>query len=243
MIRLRVLGSLSLDSTADPVIGDLLAQPKAMALLSYLLLARPRGSHQRDRLVGLLWPEVDQEDARASLRKTIHRLRQSLGEEVIVSQGKESVGIAPNAIDCDAIRFSEAVESQSLREALDLYAGDLLPGFFVPDASSAFEDWLEMEREFYRERVVASAWKLVEIFAAQRELTNATQLARLVARLAPSDERMLRRVVTMLARLEDRAGAVAVYTRFAARLWKEFETKPSPETLRLIEAVQRGDAI
>ena len=100
-----------------------------------------------------------------------------------------------------------------------------------------------MEREFYRERVVTSAWKLVELFAAQRELTNATQLARLVARLAPSDERMLRRVVTMLAKLEDRAGAMAVYTRFAARLWKEFETKPSGETLRLMEAVQRGDAI
>src|SRR5256885_10084010 len=98
MIRLRVLGGLSLEGNREPELEALAGQPKAMALLVYLAVARPRGFHQRDRLVGLFWPELDQERARASLRKTLHRIRQGLGDEVVVSRGTESLGIAPGAV-------------------------------------------------------------------------------------------------------------------------------------------------
>jgi serine/threonine-protein kinase len=59
-----------------------------------------------------------------------------------------------------------------------------------------------------------------------------------VARLAPTDERMLRKVLTMLDRLGDRAGAVEVYRQFAQRLWKEFQTEPSAESAELIRRIQ-----
>lgn len=236
-LELRTFGSLAVSGGSSSETADLVAQPKAMALLIYLTLARPRGLHRRDRLVGLLWPELDQERARAALRKTLHRVRQTIGYDIIVSTGAELLGIAPNAIRCDALAFDAAFEEGALRQALDLCAGELLPGFFVPEARG-FEDWLEGERAYYNERAVDAAWKLVERFAADRQLTNASKLARLVVRLAPADERMLRRVLTMLAKLGDRAGAVDVYTRFSARLWKDYETKPSPETQRLIESIQ-----
>jgi serine/threonine-protein kinase len=242
LIRFRVLGSLSIEGAAPNDAAELIAQPKCIALLAYLALAKPRGLHRRDRLVGLLWPELDQEHARASLRKTLHRVRQSIGEDAIVSHGAELLGLSPDAIWCDAIQFDEAVHHGSLREALDLYTGELLPGFFVPDAGE-FEDWLDLERANYNERAVQCAWKLVERFAADDQLTNASQLARLVARLAPTDERILRRVLTMLARLSDRAGAIAVYGRFADRLWRDYETRPSDETQKLVNAIQRGDAL
>jgi DNA-binding SARP family transcriptional activator len=239
-IRLRVLGSLSIESDVSDDIQDLIAQPKAMALFVYLVLARPRGFHQRDRLVGLLWPELDQEHARTSLRKTLHRLRQLLGEDAIISQGSESLAATSELIHCDALAFSDAIDAGALRQALDHYTGELLPSFYVP-GGGGFEDWLEQERAYYAERAVGAAWKLVERFASENELTNASQLARRVARLSPTDERMLRRVLTMLARLGDRAGAMEVYTRFVDRLWKDYEAKPSAETLQLIEAI-RNDA-
>ena len=237
MIHLRVLGTLAIQSDRGPDAEALVAQPKAIALLAYLAIAHPRGFHQRDRLVGLLWPELDQERARTALRKTLHRVRQAVGDDVIESRGAESLGIAWSAVECDAVTFDDAIADGRLREALDLYKGDLLPGFYVP-AEGYFEEWLEQERANYRERAVNAAWKLVERFAADRELTNASQLARLVARLASTDERMLRRVLTMLARLGDRAGAMDVYAKFAARLWKEYETRPSEETQRLVESIQ-----
>jgi DNA-binding SARP family transcriptional activator len=242
LIRFRVLGSLSLEGAAPNDAADLVAQPKCIALLAYLALAKPRGLHRRDRIVGLLWPELDQDHARASLRKTLYRVRQSIGEDAIVSHGAELLGLAFDSILCDAVQFDDALNEGGLREALDLYAGELLPGFFVPETGT-FEDWLERERASYNERAVHCAWKLVERFAADQELTNASQLARLVARLAPTDERMLRRVLTMLARLGDRAGAIAVYGRFADRLWRDYETRPSAETQKLVDAIQRGDAL
>lgn len=242
MIALRVLGTLAIESDHGTEAETLTAQPKAMALLAYLVVARPRGFHQRDRLVGLLWPELDQERARTSLRKTLHRLRQALGEDVILSRGAESLAVSFDMLRCDAIAFDEAVAAGALRDVLDLYGGDLLPGFFVPGGGD-FEDWLEQERARYREQAVNAAWKLVERLAADKELTNASQLARLVARLAPTDERMLRRVLTMLTRLGDRAGAIAVYRKFADRLWKEYETKPSLETQALVEAIQANTAV
>ena len=131
------------------------------------------------------------------------------------------------------------MDNGRLREALDLYEGPLLPGFFVPD-SGDFESWLEGERARFQSRAVSAAWSLVERYDGNEEFTNATQLARVVARLAPSDERMLRKVLSLLARHGDRAGALEIYSQFVLRLWRDYETRPSQETVRLVESIQSG---
>ena len=239
VLRLRVLGTVSAEGDAPDEPDALLAQPKVLALLAYLTLARPHGFQLRDRLVGLFWPELDQEHARTALRKLLHRLRQHVGDGFIIARGTESLSIDREALWCDALAFQEAIAEDRLQAALDLYQGELMPGFFVP-GSGEFGRWIEDERAYYKERAVSTAWELVERYAGEQALTNATQLARLVARLAPTDERMLRRVITMLAKLGDRAGAVHIYSSFCDRLWKDFETRPSAETLQLVERVQRG---
>jgi len=234
-----MLGSFQVEQSAAGDADELLAQPKVVALLSYLLLARPRGVHQRDRLVGLFWPEVDQEHARASLRRLLHRLRQTVQQDIVDVRGSEFIGVVPGSVWCDALAFDQAVTEDRLRAALELYQGDLLPGFYLAQADE-FEKWLEAERAYYRNRAVNAAWDLVQRYVADAELTNAGQLARLVARLSPTDERMLRRVMSMLARLGDRAGAIEVFTRFADGLWKELEIHPSRETLALADAIRSG---
>ena len=242
MITLRVFGTLALESDSQADAALLVSQPKAAALVVFLTIARPRGFHRRDRLVGLLWPEGTQQDARAALRKTLDRVRELLGDEVLVSRGTELLGVAQDQVRCDVLDFDAALGSGFLRDALDLYAGPLLPGFHVTDAGD-FGEWLEEERSHYADLATSAAWKLVERFEANHELTNASQLARRVARLRPTDERNLRKVLTMLVRLGDRAGAVAEYKRFADRLWKEYETRPSPETERLVESIKTSQAI
>jgi serine/threonine-protein kinase len=240
MIRLRVLGTLSIEAEPRERVAELAAQPKSLALLAYLVLARPRGFHQRDRLVGLFWPEMNQEQARAALRKALHGIRRSLGEDVVEARGTEAIAISAAAIECDALAFETAVSEGSLREALERYTGELMPGTFIRGASG-FEEWIERERAYYRDRAVTVAWNLVERMAADNEATNATQVARLVAQMAGTDERILRKVLLMLSRLGDRAGAVDLYTRFSARLWKELEIQPSSETRRLIESIRLDD--
>lgn len=240
VIRLRALGALSIDADSAPAAAELIAQPKTIALLSVLALARPRGFQQRDRIVGMFWPELDQQRARSALRKTLHRLRQSVGADVIIARGNEALAIADGTIDCDALNFDAALGDGRFGEAIECYTGELLPGFFVA-GSSGFEDWLEHERAYYSQRAVDAAWKLVERFSSENLLTNATQLARRIARLTTTDERMLRRVVTMLTKLGDHAGAIDICTKFVDRLWRDYQTKPSPETLELIEDIRRGE--
>jgi DNA-binding SARP family transcriptional activator len=165
-------------------------------------------------------------------------MRQAIDEDIIVARGNEALSLS-DSVWCDAQAFETSLSAGRLHEALELYQGELLPGFFVPD-SGAFEEWLESERARYRTSAAAAAWSLVERYDNDEEFTNATQMARVVARLAPSDERMLRKVISLLSRHGDRAGAVEIYQSFAQRLWRDYETRPSVETTRLIESIQ-GD--
>ena len=57
MIELRVLGTLAIQSREGGPPIAAVTQPKRLALLLYLALAEPAGSHSRDSLVALLWPE------------------------------------------------------------------------------------------------------------------------------------------------------------------------------------------
>jgi len=52
---------------------------KHLALLAYLAVEQQH-SHSRDTLLGLLWPEADEDAARSSLRVALADLRRLLGD-------------------------------------------------------------------------------------------------------------------------------------------------------------------
>ena len=58
---------------------SVLAQPKRLALLGYLAAATPPGPQRPDTLLGLFWPELDDEHARNALSKAVHFLRRVSG--------------------------------------------------------------------------------------------------------------------------------------------------------------------
>ena len=134
MIELRTLGTLDLHSAEGRELNSLLAQPKRIALLAYLCIAQPRGFHRRDTLLGLFWPDSDQEHARTSLRKSLHILRRALGDDAILSRGDEEVAVDFQLVSCDTAAFEASVKANRLEEALGLYRGDLLAGFFIDEA-------------------------------------------------------------------------------------------------------------
>src|SRR5688500_3020324 len=102
MFSFRTLGALELRSSSGDEPESLVGSQKLIALLAYLAIARPRGLHRRDTLVGLLWPELDQERARAALRHAVYRLRRSLGADAITSRGDEDIGVDMRGVRCDA---------------------------------------------------------------------------------------------------------------------------------------------
>lgn len=207
MIELRTLGTLELRTTDGQELRPILQQPKRLALFAYLALAMPRRFHRRDALLVLFWPELDTEHARGSLRRSLHFLRRTLGDNVIVGRGDEEIGIAPDAVWSDVLAFEEASEAGDLATALSLYRGDLLDGFYIAGAPD-FERWLDRERARLLARAARGGWTLAERLAAERH-ADAAARARWAASLTPHDDAAHRRLVSLLASIGDRVGREA----------------------------------
>ncbi len=237
MVEFRLLGALNLHGAGGHELKSVLAQPKRVALLAYLAAAAPRRLHRRDSLVALFWPELDQEHARAALRQALHGLRRSLGDGVLVSRGDEEIGLDAGRFRGDAAGFGVGAEAGNLADALDLYRGDLLEGFFIRGAPE-FEQWLERERTRLKAVALHCATVLAEQCEARGDLPEAAQWTRRALRIAPLDEPALQRLMKALDRAGDRAGALEAYEGFTKRLAAELEAEPAPETQTLASAVR-----
>lgn len=237
MIRFSTLGTVRLRATEDADVEAVLAQPMQVALLTYLVVARPRGFHRRDTLLGLFWPELDEPHARGALNQAVYRLRGSLGREVIPGRGKEELGIDERLVWSDVPAFERAVADGSLREALELYRGDLLAGFFLSGAP-AWERWLDAERARLQQMASPAAWRLADEAAADRRQADTAYWGRRALALTPGDEASLRRLIVLLDSIGNRVGAVRAFEEAAELFAYEYETEPSPETKALIEEVR-----
>ena len=135
--------------------------------------------------------------------------------------------------------IEQHTDSGKMLRAVELYRGELMPGFHLPDCAE-FERWLDEERALARERAAASAWGLARSLESDSRLTDAGRMARRAVRYSWDDERVLRRTITMLARIGDHAGALRLYEEFAARMKQELDADPSPETVALVDSRLAG---
>ncbi len=138
-IRLITLGHTELTGPEGEAILSVLSQPKRFALLVYLAVEGSNGLLRRDKVVALFWPERDQSDARANLRRSLHYLRKSLGEDVILTRGDEEVGIDPSLLECDVLALPKGGEVP--------VEGTFLDGFHFSGASVEWEAWVDDVRE------------------------------------------------------------------------------------------------
>lgn len=233
MIKLRTLGVLDVRDRDGAVLGGLLSQPKRLALLVYLAVAKPRGFHRRDRLVGLFWPELDDERARAALRGSLHFLRASLGADVVISRGDE-IGLDPALIDADVDTLDAALQDGRLSDAVAEYAGAFLDGLHIKGAAE-LDQWMDSTRDALRNRVAAACWTLAE-HASRVSGTDAAMWSARAVALTPYDEGAVRRRMQMLHDAGDNAAALRAYTEFSDWLRQEFDAAPSVVTRAVADA-------
>jgi DNA-binding SARP family transcriptional activator len=238
-IEFRVLGPVSLTGPSGNELHSVLARPKLVALLTRLAAENPGAFVRRDTLIGLLWPALAQDRARSALRQSLYHLRRSLGNEVILARGDEEVAVDPDRIWSDVAALRSALGAGDTQNALQLYRGDLLEGFFLHGAP-AFEEWVEDLRAALRTQTAEAAMTLAEL-ESEAGRTGAAALARRSLDLAPLDEDHVRRAIRILLSADDRVGAVHVYETFAARISHQLGLKPGNETRSLIDGL-RSDA-
>ena len=235
---LRSLGAIDLvgpDAKRRPIV---LVQPKRLALLVFLAA---RGSHsfvRRDALLSLFWPEHDETGARGALRQALHFLRSALGPSVIVRRGDDELAIASGELTLDAVAFTTAVREGRAEDALELYRGDFLEGFLLAGVAPELDEWIETERAALRARALDAALSLSRREEAARRLDAAAHWARRAAALAPYDESVQRRLITLLDACGDQGAAVHTYNAFRLRLTRELEVEPSAQTCALVTAIR-----
>ncbi|HEU5101852.1 MAG TPA: protein kinase, partial [Roseiflexaceae bacterium] len=246
-LKLFVLGQSRLERDGQPLELNL---RKALALLVYLAVSG-RG-HSRDALATLLWPESDAREGRARLRRTLHRLNEAIGDEILDS-GPEAIRLQPQAdlwLDCAAFRQHAtaglAAAAQDvfaperlahLNAAVEMYTEDFLAGFTLPD-SPAFDEWQFFQRESLRQLYGQLLEQLVQAYRGQQVWDQAIAYARKWVALDGLHEPAHRSLMRLYAWAGQHAAALRQYQECARILDAELGAAPEDETTALYEAIR-----
>jgi DNA-binding SARP family transcriptional activator/Tfp pilus assembly protein PilF len=239
MVILRTFGTLDLRRPDSSPVARLLAQPKRIGLLVFLAAAEASQANLRDTLLAMFWPETPAPRARRALNQALYELRQALGPDVIVSQGDQGISVERTRLCCDAAAYRSAIEEGALVDAMALYRGEFLAGFFVSGVPE-FERWQEQQRDSFRRSASAAAARLSESALSEGKSEEAVHWARWHLEIARHDERALRHLMNLLTQSGNPAEAIEVYAAFARNLAAELEIEPSAESRRLMNRVRHS---
>lgn len=243
MIELRVLGSTLLQKDYTSIGYSILAGPKRLAILIYLVLHHPQGFIRRDELIAIFWPESGQKRARNALSNILYHIREALGKDIIINRGTEEIGPNSDKIWCDSIAFEEALDKDNLLKAIDLYHGDLLPGFHITDGSNEFNSWLDGERGRLRQLAAEASWQLAEEARMNNNFNSACRWAKKAASHREYSEEVQAQLMTFLNSIGYRGDALDVYAEFSRRLQRDWEMRPSTEIKAIAEEIRNQPKI
>lgn len=227
-MRLRTFGGLWLDSPGAG--SDTARRPRTLALLAILAAADTAGM-TRERVMAVLWPEVDQDRARHGLSQALYNLRRDLGADVVLST--PALRLDPAQISSDVADFRAAVSAKDWQTAAALYTGPFLDGIHLADAPE-FERWAESQRA----TLATAGIRAIEILAKAAneagELEVAAEHWHRLTRLDPADPRLAASYMETLAALGDRAAALAHGRAHAELIRREYEDEPHGAIARLM---------
>jgi DNA-binding SARP family transcriptional activator/tetratricopeptide (TPR) repeat protein len=232
-LEIRVLGPLRVHLDGRPLVVD---TRKALAIL--VVLAVEQRPFARDELAAMLWPESDEGAAHGALRRTLSVLRSALGGRWL-QVDRARVGLERQGVWLDLAVLDAAASGDvgSLREAADLADGPFLAGFSLRD-SPAFDDWRAVRSTAVERTVAGVLDRLVAAAEMHGDLAGAVSAAARRTDLDPLDEHAHQRLMSLLARSGDRAGAIRQYRACVAVLERELGVAPLAETTRLYETIR-----
>ncbi len=243
-LHLRLLGPPDIRLDGQPVAGTI--SNKAQAVLYYLAVT---GQPQpRSILANLLWGDTPEEAARANLRKALTDLRRVADGYLDID--RHSLALKETGIWVDVAEFQTIVSNNSLQaenpadaerlqDAVDLYRGDFLTGFYVLHAPD-FETWLLTEQARLRESVVQMLHLLANYYSRAEEPVRAIACVRRLLKLEPWREEGHRQLMLLLARDGQRSAALAQFETCRQVLQEELGVEPGSETIALYERIRDG---
>jgi DNA-binding SARP family transcriptional activator len=206
---------------------------KAAGLVKLLALAPYQRMH-RERMMELLWPDLEAEAATNNLHRTLHSARRTLepkasaaGSRYLRLRGDQLELCPEGSLWVDAEAFEEAAaaarrarDPAAYRAAVDLYAGELLPG-------DRYEAWAEDRRQGLRLTYLSLLLKMAGLHEEREDYEPAIEaLGRVVAE-EPAHEAAHAGLMRLYALSGRRDEALKQYERLGEDLRRGFAGEPS----------------
>jgi DNA-binding SARP family transcriptional activator len=225
---------------------------KLQELLSYLLLFRSR-PHHREALAGLFWGESDTSQSRKNLRQVLWHLQSSLGcagcesEPALLLVDPDWVQVNPQAdiwLDVQAFETASAQalgicgkdmrpeQIAGLRQAVDLYTGDLLEGWY--------QDWCLFERERLQNMYLVMLDKLIDHCEMSGDCDSGLDYGARILRFDRARERTHFQLMRLYCLDGNRTDALRQYERCRIALQEELNVQPSREVTELYLQIKAG---
>lgn len=214
---------------------------KVRALLAYLALEAGR-RHNRDVLAALLWPDYPEREARNNLRYALYNLRQSIQDQQIelpfLITERETIQFNPKSnYFLDVSRFTQllsrgkgqSVNPENLQEAIQLYCGEFLEGFALPD-SLELDEWITLKRAETHRMLVQALGALADYHESCGEFDEALAYVQRQVETEPWQEDGHRQLMRLLTYNGRPGAALAHYEQYQQRLHKELGVSPAEET-------------
>jgi tetratricopeptide (TPR) repeat protein len=205
---------------------------KSRAVLAALAIASPKPV-LRVNLASLLWSRREKEQARASLRQSVHELQDVLGpawDRLLVAD-RHNLSLRGEGLEVDALALAQP--QQVTAELLDSFENVLLEDLSGLDP--AFDRWLEEERARFARIGRALGDSVLSKCADAQE---AFDVAERLLGLDRGHEGAWRAVIRGHAERGDMASALAAYEQCRATLAEASSARPSAETEELAERLR-----
>lgn len=246
-MRISLFGKLRVRSSDEITIN--LEPRRAEELLCYLLLYRHR-LHEREKLGALLWPDAPPGYSKRYLRQTLWQLQSALNhteqpEAHLLVVDYEWIGINPClAYWLDVALFEQtfaavedrpgqalcAQQADQLRQAVQLYQGDLLEGWY--------QDWCIYERERFQAMYLSLLDKLLGYSEAHAEYETGLDYGAQILRYDRAREQTHRQLMRLHYLAGNRTAAIHQYDACVAALRDELDVAPAKETVTLYKQIR-----
>ncbi|MGH7555177.1 MAG: BTAD domain-containing putative transcriptional regulator, partial [Longimicrobiales bacterium] len=231
MFRLETFGGLVL---ADGAGSSVAAQRRRLALLALLATAADRGI-SRDRLVAFLWPENGADSARHSLEQLLYLLRRQFDEALFT--GTDPLCLNSQVITSDVGTFEQALTRGEDAEAVALYRGPFLDGFYLGDEGE-FERWAEGERSRLAEAYATALGRLAAQAAKRGDRDGAVAFWRKLVAVDTLSSRNVLGLLRSLAAAGDRPEALRLAESYETLIREELDISLEPELQAFVDELR-----
>ena len=238
-LKLYTLGRFSMVKDDKPIRFAAKAQKKTLELLKALIAFGGREVSE-GKLAEVLWPDTEGDDAKGSLRTTLHRLRKLIGEEMIVySEGKLTLDPRHCWVDVWALerKLTQLLDTASARIGVSDFATvlSLYHGPFLGDEEAGYA--LSM-RERLRSKYLRTIEHLAQGLFEQQQFDVARTCYERAIEIEPLAERFYRGLMQCQQSLGQAAGVLRTYAQCCAVLKRELGVEPCAETRALSDKVR-----